>query len=719
MPPRKRAAAKAASPPPPPATALPLAGTKITICGSQRGHKQVDLKTMIEDLGGEALISIFPKDHTHLLTSPAEYKSNSNLIVMARNAGVPMVSLKWLLESKAQNAKLPEDSYLYEQPKRDTTKHVPMSSSALPPVPPSPIVAPDAPAAAPAPVPIQTRGGRKRTSTAIAAPAAAPPQADTKRLKTAAASGKKADKPKKIVVPVDDFCHVSNAVVHIGDDGTVYDASLNQTNAGNNNNKFYRIQVLRQSNGNFVTWTRWGRVGERGQSAQIVGPGLVRAISQFEDKFKSKSGLKWEDRSDNPKPNKYAYVERNYDDDDDDQDDNSADAKTAGAESKANEEDEVKPAECTLLPPVQKLMELIFNKKLFAATMTSLNYDANKLPLGKLSKTTISRGFQTLKDLSALFDDPSTAVATHGYAYDAAVERLSNLFYSVIPHAFGRNRPPILQTFAMLKKEIELLESLSDMKDAELLMKADRGKSTEDVSVHPADKHYRGLNMEEMTPLDRASTEFAELASYLTDTRGSTHYLNYKIEDIFRIQRHGEKDRFDSCPLDSKAGADTRLLWHGSRVTNYGGILGQGLRIAPPEAPVTGYMFGKGIYLADMSSKSAGYCNANVSNGTGLLLLCEAKLGSPMQKLTNAEYNAGDMAKDKGMYTTLGQGQTGPLKWKDAGVVNKDLAGVQIPDVSTPPGQTDVAGACLLYNEYIVYDVSQVRLRYLFRVKIQ
>lgn len=28
------------------------------------------------------------------------------------------------------------------------------------------------------------------------------------------------------------------------------------------------------------------------------------------------------------------------------------------------------------------------------------------------------------------------------------------------------------------------------------------------------------------------------------------------------------------------------LLWHGSRLTNWVGILSQGLRIAPPEAPV-------------------------------------------------------------------------------------------------------------------------------------
>lgn len=32
------------------------------------------------------------------------------------------------------------------------------------------------------------------------------------------------------------------------------------------------------------------------------------------------------------------------------------------------------------------------------------------------------------------------------------------------------------------------------------------------------------------------------------------------------------------------------LLWHGSRLSNWVGILSQGLRVAPPEAPVTGYM---------------------------------------------------------------------------------------------------------------------------------
>ena len=38
--------------------------------------------------------------------------------------------------------------------------------------------------------------------------------------------------------------------------------------------------------------------------------------------------------------------------------------------------------------------------------------------------------------------------------------------------------------------------------------------------------------------------------------------------------------------------------------------------------------------------------------------------------------------------------------------------------MAVPAGPTNVPNAYLLYNEYIVYDVSQVRLRYLLRVKL-
>lgn len=218
------------------------------------------------------------------------------------------------------------------------------------------------------------------------------------------------------------------------------------------------------------------------------------------------------------------------------------------------------------------------------------------------------------------------------------------MYFSLIPHNFGVLNPPIIHTQDMLKREVDLMDSLSDMKDASIIMK----KEPEDAEkINALDRQFRGLNLDEMTPLKRESTEFTELKKYLVDTRGSTHNANYQVDQIFRIERRGE-----GVPTIKGTPGDRRLLWHGSRATNFGGILSQGLRIAPPEAPVNGYMFGKGIYLADMSSKSANYCSSHSSNGHALLLLCEAELGDPMQVLTNANYNAGDDALAKGLSST-------------------------------------------------------------------
>lgn len=90
------------------------------------------------------------------------------------------------------------------------------------------------------------------------------------------------------------------------------------------------------------------------------------------------------------------------------------------------------------------------------------------------------------------------------------------------------------------------------------------------------------------------------------------------------MKRQGEKSRYKPF----KQLHNRQLLWHGSRLTNFAGILSQGLRIAPPEAPATGYMFGKGLYFADMVTKSANYCFPTRSNPNGLLLLCEVALGN-------------------------------------------------------------------------------------------
>jgi len=133
---------------------------------------------------------------------------------------------------------------------------------------------------------------------------------------------------------------------------------------------------------------------------------------------------------------------------------------------------------------------------------------------------------------------------------------------------------------------------------------------------------------------------------------------------------------------------------------------------------MNGYAFGKGVYLADCSSKSANYCRASMSGGTGLLLLCEAELSNPMYEISSGDSNAQDLSQKYGAIATKGVGRTVPQKWKDAGCVHKDLKGVKMPDGPVGDNKTLKQSGYLLYNEYIAYDVSQLRLRYLLKVSM-
>ncbi|UKZ93532.1 uncharacterized protein TrAFT101_008446 [Trichoderma asperellum] len=706
---RKTAAAAPATPATP-----PLEGRVLAISGKfdNSKHTHASLEQLVKSLGGSVTKSV-TKTTTHVVCTEDDYNNNTAKVAAGKAKDLPLVSPEWIFESEKQNKTIDPQEHVWGSDSAD-----PSDSQANGKKRPLMVSKSDDDEEPQAKKTKTAKGAKGSKAANGKAKADSDPESEAQpetKEESQVAEGQFIKK-KNVAIPVDEHCPLSSSYqVHIDpDSGLIYDASLNQTNASHNNNKFYRIQVLVEPKSkSYKTWTRWGRVGETGQSALLGNGTVADALKNFEKKFKDKSGLAWDNRGDNPKPGKYAFVERSYNPDSDDEDDADDDADGKGV--KKEEGDEIKIADCTLQPEVKSLMELIFNQQYFQATMTALNYDANKLPLGKLSKTTITRGFQQLKDLAALIDDSTIARDKYGMTMADATEMLSNMYYSIIPHAFGRNRPPIIRDNALLKKEIELLESLSDMKDAAEIMKVDR-KATD--NVHPLDKQFQSLGLNEMTPLDPTSTEFQYLSGYLNGTKGDTHNHSYKVQDIFRIERQGEDIRFNEYAENSKIGANRRLLWHGSRATNFGGILSQGLRIAPPEAPVSGYMFGKGIYLADMASKSANYCCSYISGGQALLLLCEAKLGDPMQQLTNSRYDAGNTAKKGGMESTWGMGMTAPPKWMDAGVVHESLKGIQMPDITEKPCDTNVDGAYLQYNEFICYDVAQVKLRYLLRVQM-
>lgn len=130
-----------------------------------------------------------------------------------------------------------------------------------------------------------------------------------------------------------------------------------------------------------------------------------------------------------------------------------------------------------------------------------------------------------------------------------------------------------------------------------------------------------------------------------------------KIKDIFKLGRAGEEKKFKS-----KIGNDM-LLCHGSRISNFAGILSQGinriiisanyllgLRIAPPEAPVSGYFFGKGVYFADMIQMAQFFANFGLSpKNEGAVLLSRVALGTPNLKYA-FDHNANELPKGKNRY---------------------------------------------------------------------
>ncbi|CAB4291840.1 unnamed protein product [Prunus armeniaca] len=467
-------------------------------------------------------------------------------------------------------------------------------------------------------------------------------------------------------------------VLQLGDD--VYDAMLNQTNVGYNNNKFYVIQVLESdAGGTFMVYYRWGRVGVKGQN-KIQGPYTSRdsAINEFKQKFYDKTKNDWSNRKMFESfPHHYMWIEMDYNEEE----------KQLSVQEKNDSALRGQPLETQLEPRIAKFISLICNISMMKQHMMEIGYNADKLPLGKLSKSTISKGYNILKRIADVI----------GGSNRRTIEQLSgNLIALDIYMSNAGNF--VIDTPQKLKQKLEMVEALDEIVVAAKLLKDDTG-----MQEDPLYSSYQRLRCE-LTPLGADSDEFNMIAKYLHNTHAKTH-SNYAVDiiQIFRASKEGEVERFRKF----SSMKNRMLLWHGSRLTNWAGILSQGLRIAPPEAPVTGYMFGKGIYFADMFSKSANYCYATDGCTAGVLLLCEVALGD-MAELLTAKYDADKLPEGK--LSTKGVGGTEP----DLSQARLLDDGVVVP-LGKPKENSGPKGA-LLYNEYIVYNIEQIRMRYVVQV---
>ena len=447
-----------------------------------------------------------------------------------------------------------------------------------------------------------------------------------------------------------------------------YSATLNKSDLQKNNNKYYIIQLLEKdsSPNTFLFYCRWGRIG------------LVRG--QINETFSSaQEGIKFFERKYHDKM-KVGYTELHIDYGNEENNNNNKDNKKS---TKKNEKNKKSPFSEQII----EFIKLIYNKNIVNQNLKEMGYDSSRMPLGKLAKETLNEGYKILKEIESELDKTNPN--------NNNLLNLSSKFFTMIPHDFGFKKMSnfIINNKDILKNKIEMIDSLINMKVVTKIID-DENKNQNDendlISIY-----YNKLHCEikHISPNEKI---YSILSEYLKNT--SKYYSNIKILELYSVNREGEDKKY----LNLK---NKYLLWHGTRISNFVGILSQGLRIAPPEAPSSGYLYGKGLYFADMFAKSYNYCSPQ--NGIALILLVEVCLGN-IEKRYNTDWKLPNTMK-KNSNSINGVGAVQPT---DGVYIDKDIF---IPKDKIVEDYTNYSGT---FNEFIVYNTDQVKLKYIFKVKV-
>lgn len=467
-----------------------------------------------------------------------------------------------------------------------------------------------------------------------------------------------------------------------GDGGVMYNVVLNQTCLKMNRNKFYNMQLVKDVyNGHYYVWFRWGRVGERGLTNLVsCADDMVKAQLLFEEKFYMKTGNKWSvwanDMKFTKQKGKYDMVKVDY-----------SCPETRGDNIEKIVKDIANDAtKSRLSPSLMELMRHISDVKAMKENVLAMKFDIKQMPLGKLTKEQIMAGYKALRKIEDCINKPSLK---------SQLAEACSEFYTCIPHSFSRRqRPDLISTNGHVRLKLRLLEALEDLHTSLDLFKKNALESR-----HPLDRFYKTLDCG-LTELDCKEEDYKLIKVAILNTHGTTH-IGYRLvlQNVFRIEKTSYNRSFRSV-------GNHRMLWHGSRSSNFAGILSNGLCIAPQDVPVNGYMFGKGVYFADCISKSANYC-LKKPNEEGLLVLCEVSLGSIKEETHAISYEK----LPEGVNSVMGIGKFTPDHTGWVPMSNgADIACGKL--VHRPHTVTS-----LLYNEYIVYKTSQIKMAYLVKVK--
>lgn len=477
------------------------------------------------------------------------------------------------------------------------------------------------------------------------------------------------------------------------DNGILYVCTLNQTDLVQNSNKFHIMQLLKHNKlDTYCLYSRGGRVGYAGQWNCELYQKRDIALADWENKFYEKTGHSWVNRDSIVivQPGKYDYIAMKYLDD-----------AIENLENLDPSPEIVPKPKIIMDIDTELLMKLIWDPEVFKNAMEDVRIDSKRMPLGKISKKQIDKATEILNKIQEYLDEISATTtpvlgttasnSDLGKEQVKEIKRLSGQFYTIIPYACGMAAPPAIKDCDALKEKAEQLKLLEEL----LVVKEKLDKGDLDIQ-----QKYLTLNCDIKAVTD--PTIISLIRNYVNKTSGSTHHFKIKINKIYEISRVGETERF--AKFESMS--NHQLLFHGSRLANFVSILSNGLRINPSSTVVrTGAMFGSAaIYFSNASTKSANYTG---DSKNCLMLLAEVALGNTYN-LTHGQHIT---KLPSGLDSTWGLGMYTP----------DPNSTVMLNDIKVPSGsliKSNVNNVYLNYDEFIVYNEAQVKLKYLIWVDL-
>lgn len=215
---------------------------------------------------------------------------------------------------------------------------------------------------------------------------------------------------------------------------------------------------------------------------------------------------------------------------------------------------------------------------------------------------------------------------------------------------------------------------------------------------NPRDIQYDSLNCT-LEPYNRSDDEYKMVDEYLQNTNvGELKRYEMTIENVFKMTREEDEKRFKR-----KLG-NRMLLWHGARLTDWCGILKEGLRV-PSEKLRNCWLFGRGISFADMVPRAAMLCNPSKLRPTGFMMLCEVALGK-VEDTTQNHFDEHQPAKGKHSRRAVGAMEPDPA-------ARRTLPCGTVVPLGTPKTTTR---SYLDNSEYIIFDSTQIRPRFLVQI---